>query len=373
MAPIRVLHENVILDPGGIEAMIMNIYRNIDREKVQFDFLLHRDTKGFYDDEVKELGGRIYIAPPFNPFHHRRYLKGTDKIIKEHPEYKVIHAHSELNLWPLKIAKKHGVSTRISHSHNAKTTVNLKYFFFLYEKLFIKKNCTDMFMCSTPAGEWTYGKKAVRDGKCVFIKNGIVVDDYKYNPKIREKVRKDLNLGDSFVVGHVGRYMHQKNHTFLIDIFNEILKIRPNSKLVSVGDGRLIDETIQKAQDLGITDKILFLGNRNDVKELLQGFDCFLFPSLWEGLPVTGVEAQSAGLPVIMSDVITDEVIVTDLVKTMPLKATAREWAKAVIEKVDSTERKDVSQQVKESGFDIKTTAKWLENFYLERYGIKDE
>lgn len=370
MEPIRVLHENVILDPGGIEAMIMNIYRNIDREKVQFDFLLHRDTKGFYDDEVRSLGGKIYIAPPFNPFHHIKYLKGTEKIIKEHPEYKIIHAHSELNLWPLRIAKKCSVPTRISHSHNAKTTINLKYFFFLYEKLFIKNNCTDMFMCSTPAGEWTYGKKAVKDGKCVFIKNGIVVDDYKYNPEIREKVRKELNLGNSFVVGHVGRYMKQKNHTFLIDIFNEILKIRPDSKLVSAGDGKLMDEIQQKAMNLGIANKILFLGNRSDIKELLQGFDCFLFPSFWEGLPVTGIEAQSAGLPVIMSDVITDEVIVTDLVKKMSLESTAEEWAKEVVEKSNTTERRDVSDKVKESGFDIITTAKWLENFYIERYNM---
>ena len=223
MEPIRVLQENVIMDPGGIESLLMNLYRHMDRDVVQFDFLLHRPQKGTFDDEIESLGGRIYRTEPFNPFHHQKYLKSMEEVLRAHPEYKIIHAHSELNYWPLKVAKKLRVPVRIAHSHNARSTINLKYFFLLYEKLFIKKAASDLFMCSTIAGEWSYGPKAVADGKCVFLKNGIEVEKYAYDEKVRAEVRRKMGLGDKLVIGHVGRFMQQKNHGFLIDIFKNIL------------------------------------------------------------------------------------------------------------------------------------------------------
>ncbi len=368
MEPIRILHENVELNPGGIESLLMNIYRNIDREKVQFDFLLHRPYEGCYEKEVLEMGGKIYKTPAFNPFKMRRFNNSIEKVLREHPEYKVIHAHSELNYWPLKIAKKVGLPTRIAHSHNAKTVVNLKYFFFLYEKIFIKKYCTDMFMCSTPAGVWTFGEKAVKSNKAVFIKNGIEVDKYRYNESIRNDVRKEFGLDNKFVIGHVGRFMQQKNHDFLLDIFKSIHDKRQDSVLVLIGDGRLMDDVKNKINELGLTDSVIILGHRSDVNRLMQGFDLFLLPSLWEGLPVTGIEAQSAGLPIIMSDVITKEVNVTGNIDYISLNSSAEFWADSVLNKFSTFERKDTSQQVIDSGFDIKTTAKWLEDFYLKCY-----
>lgn len=370
MEPIRILHENVIMDPGGIEALLMNVYRHIDRDQVQFDFMVHRPDHAFYEDEIESLGGKIYRTPKFSPIpgHYQSYMNSVEKILREHPEYKVLHAHAELNLWPLMIAKKLGIPTRIAHSHNAKTTVNLKYFFFLYEKARIKKYCTDMFMCSTPAGIWTFGEDAVNSGRVKFIKNGIETERFEYSEQVRAEKRRELGLNDSFIVGHVGRFMKQKNHTFLVDIFNEIHLRNPNSILLLVSDGRLMDEIKAKVHGLGLDNSVMFLGNRGDVNELMQAMDIFLFPSLWEGLPLTGIEAQSAGLPVVMSDVITDEVCITDNVCKVSLKDSAATWAERVLEVYGKCKRKDVRQQIIDAGFDIRATAKWLQNFYIEAY-----
>ena len=279
-----------------------------------------------------------------------------------------MHAHAELNLWPLMIAKKLGIPTRIAHSHNAKTTVNLKYFFFLYEKARIKNYCTDMFMCSTPAGVWTFGQKTVDAGKVKFIKNGIETERFVFNEKVRAQKRSELSLGDKFVVGHVGRFMQQKNHTFLVDIFEQIHKKNPNSVLMLISDGRLMDEIKAKVRRLGLDDSVMFLGNRGDVNELMQATDVFLFPSLWEGLPLTGIEAQTAGLPVVMSDVITDEVCITENTYMLSLNDCAEVWADKVMSVCSNHIRKNVQKQIIDAGFDIQTTADWLQNFYLDAY-----
>lgn len=370
MEPIRVLHENVIMDPGGIEALLMNVYRHIDRDKVQFDFMVHRPDHAFYENEIESLGGKIYRTPKFSPFpgQYQDFMRAVERILSEHPEYKVMHAHAELNLWPLMIAKKLGIPTRIAHSHNAKTTVNLKYFFFLYEKARIKNYCTDMFMCSTPAGVWTFGQKTVDAGKVKFIKNGIETERFVFNEKVRAQKRSELSLGDKFVVGHVGRFMQQKNHTFLVDIFEQIHKKNPNSVLMLISDGRLMDEIKAKVRRLGLDDSVMFLGNRGDVNELMQAMDVFLFPSLWEGLPLTGIEAQTAGLPVVMSDVITDEVCITENTYMLSLNDCAEVWADKVMSVCSNHIRKNVQKQIIDAGFDIQTTADWLQNFYLDAY-----
>lgn len=367
MEPIRVLHEDVILDPGGIEALLMNLYRHIDRERLQFDFMVHRPEEGFYEKEVAQLGGQIYRTPPFNPFHYGAYKKAVNAILQSHPEYKVFHCHAELNLWPLKYAAKLGIPTRIAHSHNAKTVVNLKYFFFLYEKMFIKNYCTDMFMCSTPAGEWSYGKKTVQSGKVKFIKNGVEVEKFRFSETVRREVRRELNLGDRIAVGHVGRFMQQKNHTFLLDIFNKMHKKNPNTILLLVGEGRLEDDIKEKVNQLHLQDSVKFLGVRDDVHRLLQAFDLFLFPSLWEGLPLTGVEAQAAGLPVLMSDVITPEVYLVKHLCTCSLQDSAETWAEKALDLYSGYTRRDCGREIIDAGFDIQTTADWLQNFYIER------
>ena len=272
MEPIRVLHNIVLMDTGGIETLVMNLYRHIDREQLLFDFLVHRPQEGFYEPEIKSYGGKIFRTQPFNPLKTAGFKRECMEVFENHPEYKVLHAHQELNLWPLEYAHKAGIPTRIAHSHNAKTVVNLKYFFFRYEKLFIKKHCTDMFMCSTPAGEWSFGKKAVADGKVRFIKNGIETDRFKFDEKTRREVREELGVGDKTVIGHVGRFMQQKNHTFLLEIFSVIHKKNPNTVLALCGEGRLEDEIRQKAKELNIDDSVIFLGVRKDTNRHYQAY-----------------------------------------------------------------------------------------------------
>lgn len=367
MEPIRVLHEDVILDPGGIEALLMNLYSHIDREKLQFDFMVHRPDKGEYEDRVTEMGGKIYRTPPFNPFKMNAFKASITDILKSHPEYKVFHCHADLSMWPLKYAAKLGIPTRIVHAHNGKTVINTKYFFFKYEDLFTKKYCTDMFMCSTLAGEFRYGKKAVEQGLVKFIKNGVDTSQYRFNEQIRDELRHELQIDDKLVIGHVGRFMQQKNHLFLIEIFNEIHKKNSNTVLLMAGKGKLQQKSEERVAELGLTDCVKFLGVRNDVNNLLQAFDLFLFPSLWEGLPVTCVEAQSAGLPVLMSDIITDEVNIVPHLHTKSLNDTAESWADEALNLLASYKRRDCVPEVIKAGFDIQTTADWLQDFYIER------
>lgn len=368
MEPIRVLQENVIMNPGGIESLLMNLYRHIDRDIVQFDFMLHRPQRGKFDDEIESLGGRIYRTEPFNPFQHQKYMKSMEEVFRAYPEYKIIHAHAELNYWPLKLAKKLGVPVRIAHSHNARSTINLKYFFLLYEKMFIKKAASDLFMCSTIAGKWSYGQKAVANGQCVFLKNGIEVEKYVYNEEVRAEVRRKMGLGEKLVIGHVGRFMQQKNHNFLIDIFKNVHDKYPESVLLLVSEGRLMEEIKNKVNVLGLTDAVQFLGFRDDVHELMQAMDIFVLPSLWEGLPFTLVESQAAGLPSVISDVISDEAIVTNVITKVSLREKADKWADVILEVYRNTKRKDTSEQVRDGGFDIVSTARWLQKFYVKRY-----
>ncbi len=367
MEPIRVLHNIVLMDTGGIETLVMNLYRHIDREQLLFDFLVHRPQEGFYEPEIKSYGGRIFRTCPYNPIHTKQFKKECMEVFTQHPEYKVFHAHQELNLWTLDYARQAGIPTRIAHSHNAKTVINLKYFFFLYEKMFIKKHCTDMFMCSTPAGEWSFGKKAVKDGRVEFIKNGIETSRFKYDEQTRRELREELGVGDKIVIGHIGRFMQQKNHSFLLEIFKIIHDKNPNTVLALCGEGRLEDDIKKKASELGIENDILFLGVRSDTNRVYQAYDLFLFPSLWEGLPLTGIEAQTAGLPVLMSDIITPETIVTDNVTQFSLSQSAEAWADKALELLKNHKRTDCSKQVVKAGFDIQDTADRLQNFYIER------
>ena len=369
MEPIRVLQEDVIMGAGGMEAFLMNVYRHIDREALQFDFMVHREEEGCYEEEILNLGGKIYRTPKFNPFKMHAFRKGIEDVITSHPEYKVIHCHTELNLWPLKYAHKLGVPVRIAHRHNAKTVLNLKYFFFLYERMFIKRHCTDMFMCSSPAGEWAYGKNAVESGKVKLIKNGIETERFRFDQTVREEVRRELGLGNKTAIGHVGRFDVPKNHTFLIDIFEQIHRKNPNTVLVMAGEqqGPIMDNMKKKVEKLGLTDCVQFLGMRRDVNRIYQAMDMFIFPSLWEGLPLTVIEAQTSGLPVLMSDVIAGETVVTPNVDPLSLDLGAEQWADAALKKLEGFDRRDCSGIVTDAGFDIRTTAAFLQEFYIEQ------
>ena len=355
--PIRILHIVTYMGRGGLETMLMNYYRSLDRSRVQFDFLTHRDFRADYDDEIEALGGRIYRLPSLNPF-SRSYLGTLDRFFGEHPEYRIVHSHLDcMSAIPLKAAKKHGVPVRIAHSHSSRQDRDLKYPLKLFFKRLIPRQATQLFACGDEAGKWMFGTDDFR-----VLNNAIDAERYCFDPKVRQEVRSELGIpADALVAGHVGRFMAPKNHGFLLRIFAQL---PDNAMLLLVGDGELRAENEHLAEELGIRDRVIFAGLRSDVERMLQAMDVFVFPSLYEGLPLSVIEAQAAGLPCLISDKVPIECKKTDLVTQIPLDASPAEWADAVASAAE-TPRRDTLAQIREAGFDIRANAEWLQNHYL--------
>lgn len=367
MDPVRVLQVFTILNRGGAETMIMNYYRNIDRSKVQFDFLVHRSEKGVFEVEIENLGGRIYRMPPVHPKYFSIYQKELRRFLSEHQEYKIIHGNfSELGYFLYKEAKKQGVPTIICHAHNSKMSLDLKAPFRFYWKHACRKYITHMFSCSGPASRWFFG--SANDTKTIMMRNAIETKKFSFNSRKTKEIKLALGIADKFVIGHVGRFNIQKNHSFIIDIFHEVRKKCANAVLIFVGKGELEQKIAQKADSLGLKESVVFLGARADVNEIMQAFDVFLFPSLFEGLPVTMVEAQAAGLKCIISDTIPAEVRITDLVEFISLTQPADYWAERILTYKEGYPRKDMYDEIVNSGYDIEKNAKWLEDLYLTEY-----
>ena len=365
--PIRVLNLFTIMDRGGAETMVMNYYRHVDRTKVQFDFMVHRQGRGAYDDEIEALGGRIYRMPAIRPWTEYQYRKTVRKFYQEHPEYQIIHAHmSELGYYDFMEAKKAEIPVRICHAHNRPYGIDLKSPVRWYYKKRMMPYITHMFMCGEESGEWLFGKKN-RD-RFIQMNNAIDAAKYRYDETIRQRKRLELGLEDKLVIGHVGRFCPQKNHSFLIEVFREICKKRKDGALLLIGDGEERSKIEKKVSECGVADRVLFLGVRSDVAQLLQAMDVFLFPSLFEGLSVASIEAQAAGLPVLISERIPIECKKTDLVQVMDLEKNSRaEWAEKAIQ-MSETERRDTFSEIKNCGFDIQSNAEQLQQFYLKAF-----
>lgn len=361
MAPIRVLQVVTHMERGGLESMLMNYYRHIDRTRVQFDFLVHRQERAAFDDEIESLGGKIYRLPRLVPW-SRRYLNALNHFFDEHPEYKIVHVHQDcLSSVILKTAAQHHVPVRIAHSHNANQDRNLKYPIKLWYRRSIPKYATSLFACGKEAGDWMFGGASYQ-----IINNAIDAAAYTYTPAKRAEARQALGLADELTVGHVGRFNPQKNHPFLLEIFAALLKKEPDAILLLVGGGENMPKIQDKARALGISEHVRFLGVRSDVAELMQAMDVFVFPSLYEGLPVTMVEAQAAGLPCLISDKVPPECILTEgLVDVLPLSESPETWAEKILEKRELP-RTDRRAEIAAHGFDITTEAAKLEKFYLE-------
>ena len=360
MTPIRVLQVVTHMERGGLESMIMNYYRHIDRDKVQFDFLVHRQGRAAFDDEIESLGGRIYRLPRLVPW-SKNYLSALNGFFDEHPEYKVIHVHQDcLSSVILKVAAEHNVPVRIAHSHNTNQDKNLKYPIKLWYRRSVPQYATNLFACGKDAGDWMFSGTPYQ-----IINNAIDAVVYTYDLEKRAEGRQKLGLRDELTIGHVGRFSPQKNHPFLLDIFAALLKREPNAVLLLVGGGDM-PKIQAKAQALGVAEHVRFLGVRSDVADLMQVMDVFVFPSLYEGLPVTMVEAQAAGLPCLISDKVPPECILTDgLVDVLPLSAAPEIWAEKILEK-KNLPRTDRRSEIAAHGFDITTEAVKLQEFYLE-------
>lgn len=360
--PIRILQVVTYMGRGGLETMLMNYYRHIDRELVQFDFLTHRDFRADYDDEIESLGGKIYRLPRLVPW-SPSYRKALDKFFAEHTEYRIVHIHQDcLSSVILKAAKRHGVPVRIAHSHNSSQDKNLKYLIKLYYRRQIPQYATHLFACSQDAGNWMF-----RGAPFQIMNNAIDAILYQYNPELANQIRKELGIPtDSFVMGHVGRFAPQKNHVFLLDVFAAVQKRHENAVLLLVGDGSLRPEIEKKVSALGLSGKVIFTGVRSDVPDLMQTMDVFVFPSLYEGLGIVAVEAQAAGLPCFLSTEVPSSACMTDNVWKISLKNTPNVWADHILGQI--REHADTYKRVKDAGFDIVENAKWLQNFYLEQW-----
>lgn len=360
--PIRILQIVNYMDRGGLETMLMNCYRHIDRNAVQFDFLVHRDFRAAYDDEIEALGGKIYRLPRLNPF-SISYKKALKTFFWQHPEYKIVHCHQDcLSAVPLKIAKQCGVPVRIAHSHNSNQDQNWK---FIIKSHYMKKTpavATHFFACSEAAGKFMFPGQSV-----TIIKNGIETEKYSFDPAIRTVVREELGLKDQLVVGHVGRFMPQKNHTFLIDVFAKVFERNVDARLLVVGEGPHEAEIRDKVSKAGLTEHVIFLGLRTDVHRLLQAVDVFVLPSLYEGLGIVAVEAQSSGAFCVLSDRVPDECKMTDNVQFISLEESPSVWADHILTGA-SVQRTDKSDQVVANGYDIQTTADYLQDFYTKMW-----
>lgn len=366
--PIRVASVIGRYIGGGVEAVTINYYRNIDKNKVQLDFICDEDSTNIPYEEIERMGGKVIIIPSYSkPFKYHKVLK---RVLKE-GNYKIIHSNiNTLSVFSLFAAKCAGVPVRIAHSHS---TTNKK------EKMknlmkqvlrpFSKVFATDYMCCSELAGRWLFGNKECDKGNVYLLNNAIDLDKFKYNESLRKKKRKELGIkDDTLVIGHIGRFVAQKNHDFLIDIFNEIHKKNNNSILLLAGQGPLMEDIKNKVKDLNLEDSVKFLGQRNDANELYQAFDVFLLPSLYEGLPVVGVEAQASGLLCYLSDDMTKETKVLDITKFMSLNNTPEEWADNILDDVKKYKRIDTSKEMTAKNFNIKEEAKKLEEYYLNLY-----
>ncbi len=359
---MKVLQVVTKMDRGGLETMLMNYYRHIDRNLIQFDFLVHRLEKADYDDEITSLGGTIYRLPKLNPI-SPAYYRALNDFFASH-SYNIVHSHLDcMSVYPLYAARKAGVPVRIAHAHTTGQDKNWKYPIKRFSNKLVGRCATDYFACSAAAGAWMFPNR-----QAAVLPNAIDTNQYIFSEVIRQSVRDEFGIKEgSLVIGHVGRFHMPKNHSFLVDIFAEIVKMNPDAKLLLVGGGYGVAAIYEKAKALGLSEKVIFAGIRSDVNRLLQAMDIFVFPSLYEGLPVTLVEAQAAGLPCVISDKVPTECVLTDdLVTVRKLSDPAEYWAAHILSRIPMR-RTDRSSEISSRGYDIVCSAKWLEAFYARK------
>lgn len=363
--PIRILQVVTNMSYGGLENFIMNNYRSIDRTRVQFDFLTHFAGHQDYEEEIAALGGKLYRLPKLDPF-SRSYLSDLKAFFKAHPEYKVVHSHLNcMSSVPLKAAMECGVPVRIAHSHNSTADKNLKYPLKLLYRYKIPGYATDFFACSDEAAQFTF-----RNHPCKILNNAIDSEAFRYNSEIRDSIREKLHISDKLVIGHVGMFRKQKNHSFLLEVFKEILSKDKNAVLLSAGNGPLFEKIKMQAASLGISNNVIFLGGCDNVHELMQAMDIMVFPSFYEGFGIVPLEAQAAGLPIITSKAVPENCLITDYIMQIDLSIPCSKWAEAVFE-FATKPRADCSGKIKSAGFDISANAKWLEDFYVGKHNGK--
>lgn len=365
--PVRVLNVLGTTNLGGAESRVMELYRALDRDKVQFDFLVHTGKEGQYSEEIRRLGGRIYSVTRFRLLNLLSYKKALRKFFREHHEFAAVHGHmtSTASIY-LPVAKKAGIPVTIAHARSAGVSPGLKGLATRMLRYPLKYRADYCFTCSAEAAEAVYGRKWVEKGNVWTIPNAIDPQRFVFDAAVRAQVREELGLKDQFVIGHVGRFGFMKNHTFLVDIFAELCKMRDDAVLVLIGKGELEGQIREKAGSMGLSDKVFFLGNRFDVERYYQAFDYFVFPSTFEGLPGSVVEAQASGLCCLVSDKVTREAALTGLVTYKSIGEPAANWAGEIMRNAKAAlERKDMRAAIAAKGFDVRGQAAAMEAFYI--------
>lgn len=355
-----------VLHSGGKRNLIMEYYRHIDKTKVQYDFICDSDSNGIPREEIERLGGKVYLVPPYKNI--VPHLRATYKILKEN-HYQIMHAFDNtLNVFPLFVGKLAGVKVRISESiskgnkNEAKTKIKL------ILRRFSHWFATDYMANSIDCGVWQFGKKTYDEGKIAIFKTVINADANTFNPELRDKTRKAHGWTDKVVYGFIGRYVDQKNPLFLIDIFKEIASRQNNAILVMIGFGDLEEMMHSRIREYKLEDKVVDLGRTDDIKQYYNAFDAFLLPSLYEGMPVVGIEAQCTGLPIFFSKNITEETTASDLAHYIGLDESPVIWAKKII-KITNAKlplRRSYAEDIKKAGFDSQSEAMRMQKFYFD-------
>lgn len=366
-----------VMDRAGAETIMMNYLRNINRDRIQMDFLINRAEKSDYEDEIESIGSRVYHMCGLMPGRFGRYKREFKQFLQEHPEYTIIHSHlEERSYFALSIAKKMGVPVRIVHAHSVPNHLDLKLPMRLYFRHKLKGTYTHRFACSEEPAKWLYGTSE----NVTYMKNAIDTAKFSYNQSVRAKVRQQLNISEeTLVIGHIGRFIYEKNQSFIVDIFKKVDKIYRDCRLLLIGGGKPKAEIAYKTEirkkvtKLGLDDKVDFLGIREDIPELMQAMDFLVMPSISEGFPVTLVEAQAAGLNCLVSDAVTYKCNVTGEMQFMSLEEETVEWANKILswnssDSCGKNERKhkaeSMNRKVVEAGYDIRANADWLCTFY---------
>lgn len=359
----RILFIAQYLNNAGTETFMMNVIRAFDRTKYHFDFLIKQQEETTNSIEAEQkLGCKVYRIPSRRQsvFGHRKAVR--DFFLQHKGEYDAVHI-CEGNLssiYELQIAYETGIPVRVVHAHSSSAKGLHNRIFHRINKRRADKILTHRFACSTLSGRFFYGNKDF-----TIITNGIDTEKFSYNQNIRTEVRKEFGIdNEEIVIGHVGRFDANKNHHFIVKVFASFIKHTPKSKLLLVGNGTTMDETRHLVDTLGLTDKVVFAGMRTDTYRLYQAMDFFIMPSLFEGLPFVLVEAQTSGLPCIISDTINTDAKLTDLVTFKSLQQSPEEWAEAINNSLTHYTRRDYSTEISDKGFSIKSTVQFLEKIY---------
>lgn len=347
------------MNAGGAETFLMKIYRTIDKSEYQMDFCINVQEKCFYEDEILALGGRIFRIPEKSK-NLKEFKQQLSSLVKnEHYEYVLRITSSAMGFMDLKIAKKAGAKVCCARSSNSSDGDGLKAKIAHKLGRFLYSRYVDVSIApSDLAAAYTFGKNAYEKGKVSTLHNAVDLDVFRYNDTARNFIRKEFGISDSTtVIGHVGRFSNQKNHLFLADIFKSVKNLKSDSVLLLVGVGELKEDFERKISEIGIRDSVIFAGVRSDVPDLLSAIDVFVFPSFYEGMPNTVIEAQATGLPCIISNTITKEVAITELVEFCSLSDTADHWAETAVMKA-SKQRLDTKNKFIEEEYDIESVAK---------------